>query len=1130
MERLVLAALRAMVPRVGSATVFCSSRAAERKEQALAHIRSRKRGAEGLAVGASLDALTDLYGLLAREGRAFFGDHRVTLARLAAQIAAPRLAARELATAGPLPLEALCARVVSALEKKGKLGRFALVSGRPGLPRAIARTLRETRSAGLRSAALAKVAPDLAVIHEEYEAELARHQLADRAVVLQTAIERARAGDTPFAKLPLLLYDLPVAPGLEAELVAALAAGSGAVLATVPAGDVSTRTVLVSALGARLAYGVATPSASAQTASSLERLQAFLFEERELPRAELGPDVQVLSAPGESRECVEIARALRDEAERGTPFDEMAVLLRAPGSYRAHLVEALRRAGIPAALAFGTTSPDPTGRALLALLACAAEDFSAQRFAEYLSLGEVPDATAEGEPPSAPPEAERWAVPDDEMLPLAMARAAITDEDAEGESVPVVAETAPVAAGSLRAPRRWEQFLTEAAVIGSETRYEERLEQLETGIKTALAEVEDRESAETARLHRDLEDLTRLRSFAVPIVRELASLPREAPWSEWLDRLGALATRALRRPDRVLSVLAELWPMRDVGPVELSEVRLVLGRRLADLVVTKAQKRYGRVLVGPIESARGLSFDVVLVPGLAERLFPQKVSEDPILPDAARRELAALYPHATLETNDDRIEKERLALKIAVGAAKKRAILSYPRVDMEQSRPRVPSFYGLEVLRAAEGRLPGFDEMARRAEQGGAARIGWPAPANSHDAIDDAEHDLALLEELFHLPENETEGNARYLLAANPHLARSLRFRAQRWEVSRFTGADGLVMREEKRGGIVVKSPLAAALAALAKHRLSARSFSPTALQTFASCPYKFLLYTIHKLAPRDVPFRIEELDALSRGSLVHETQFELLQSLRKKELLPISRTTMEAARTELYEVLGRVAEKYRQDLLPSIERVWDDTVAGIYADLIEWLRLTARDAEERGWQPAYFELSFGLPGRKDSDDRSQTDPVPLDCGLNLRGSIDLIERRRDGSLRATDYKTGKARAGDGERIAGGERLQPVLYALAMEKLFPGARVEGGRPYYSTSAGGFEDVHVPLDHEARDKADIVAQTIGRAIDTAFLPAAPAPGACRFCDYRPVCGPYEEERLRKKKGDELVHLKRLREQT
>ncbi|MEZ4301743.1 MAG: PD-(D/E)XK nuclease family protein [Polyangiaceae bacterium] len=1110
---------------MGRPTIFCSPRAHERRATALDHLRARARGSEGLAIGASLDALTDLYATLAREGRAVFGEHRVTLARLAAQIAGPRLASQELAAAGPLPLEALCARVVAALGERNALGRFSAVAGRPGLPRAIARTLREVRSSGRDTESLAAVDADLARIHEEYEAELRRHGLADRAMVLRAATARVREGDTQLARLPLLLFDLRVEPGLEADFVAALASGSSEVLATVPAGDTITEDVLVNALG-----GDVVRSESATGASSLERLQMYLFEERALPRAELGADVMVLSAPGESRECVEVARVLRDEAERGTPFDEMAVLLRAPGSYRAHLVEALRRAGIPAAFTFGTKTPDPAGRALLSLLACAAEDFSAQRFAEYLSLGEVPDATEEGEPPPAPPETERWAVPDEEMIPLAMARAAPTEEDLEGENVPEISETAPVAAGSLRAPRRWEHFLTEAAVIGGEPRYEERLDRLKLQLETALSEIDDAESPEAARIRRDLTDLARLRAFAVPLIHALSSLPRSAPWGEWLDRLGELSTRALRKPDRVLSVLAELSPMRTVGPVELSEVRLVLGRRLSDLVVAKSEKRYGRVLVGPVEAARGMAFDVVVVPGLAERLFPQKVNEDPILPDAARRALGDVGGARALETNDDRIERERLALKIAVGAAKRRAVLTYPRVDMDQSRPRVPSFYGLEVLRAAEGRLPGFDEMARRAEQGGAARIGWPAPATSHDAIDDAEHDLALLEELFRLPEAETDGNARYLLAANAHLARALRFRAQRWEISKFTGADGLVMREEKRNNVVVKRPLDAAVKALARHKLSNRSFSPTALQTFASCPYKFVLYTIHKLAPREVPHPIEELDALRRGSLVHETQYELLQSLKAKGLLPVGRDTIEGAREELRVVLRRVSERFKQDLMPSIARVWEDTVNGIEADLIEWLKLLQREKEDRGWEPAYFELSFGLPDRKDSDDNSQVEPVPLDCGLNLRGSIDLVERRPDGSLRATDHKTGKARAEEGERIAGGERLQPVLYALALEKLFPKLRVDGGRLFYCTSAGGFDDVAVPLDLEARDKADIVASVIGHSIDTAFLPAAPAPGACRYCDYKPVCGPYEEERTRKKRGEELVQLRRLREQT
>jgi CRISPR/Cas system-associated exonuclease Cas4 (RecB family) len=117
-----------------------------------------------------------------------------------------------------------------------------------------------------------------------------------------------------------------------------------------------------------------------------------------------------------------------------------------------------------------------------------------------------------------------------------------------------------------------------------------------------------------------------------------------------------------------------------------------------------------------------------------------------------------------------------------------------------------------------------------------------------------------------------------------------------------------------------------------------------------------------------------------------------------------------------------------------------------------------------------------------------------------------------------TDHKTGKARFEEGGVIGGGETLQPVLYALATEKLVPGSTVESGRLSYCTSAGGFEERVVPLDETARRHAEVVARTIGAALAEPFLPALPAKDACRFCDYQAVCGPYEELRTRRKPWD------------
>jgi hypothetical protein len=207
---------------------------------------------------------------------------------------------------------------------------------------------------------------------------------------------------------------------------------------------------------------------------------------------------------------------------------------------------------------------------------------------------------------------------------------------------------------------------------------------------------------------------------------------------------------------------------------------------LLEVAVPPPTQRYGKVFAGPIEAARGLSFEAVFVLGLAEKMFPRKIVEEPILLDSVRMQIGD-----GLATNRTRLEGERLAMALAAGAAESRLCFSYPRLDLNTARPRVPSFYALEAMRAAEGSLPDFAELARRAETATTARLGWPAPADPADAIDNAEHDLAILDRLA-TESGETAGAARYLVTANPYLARALRTRYQRWRRA-WTTADGLL-------------------------------------------------------------------------------------------------------------------------------------------------------------------------------------------------------------------------------------------------------------------------------------------------------------------------------------------------
>src|SRR5205085_637645 len=150
--------------------------------------------------------------------------------------------------------------------------------------------------------------------------------------------------------------------------------------------------------------------------SSLTRLRTYLFADAQPPSADDDELVRFFSAPGEGRECVEIARRVLEEARHGVAFDDMAILLRAPEAYSSPLDNALRRAGVPAYFARGTRRPDPAGRALLALLACKSEGLSARRFAEYLSLGQVPNE------PGRTDVVATWMAPEDEVFSPSFAR------------------------------------------------------------------------------------------------------------------------------------------------------------------------------------------------------------------------------------------------------------------------------------------------------------------------------------------------------------------------------------------------------------------------------------------------------------------------------------------------------------------------------------------------------------------------------------------------------------------------------------------------------------------------------------------------------------------------------------
>ena len=107
--------------------------------------------------------------------------------------------------------------------------------------------------------------------------------------------------------------------------------------------------------------------------------------------------------------------------------------------------------------------PDAAGRAFLALLACAEEGLSASRFAEYLSLGQMPDG-------------DEWV-----------------------------------------SPAGWERLLVDASVIGGCERWERRLAGHRAELLERYTKAEDEDERE--HLRRRIDQAEALERFALPIDR-----------------------------------------------------------------------------------------------------------------------------------------------------------------------------------------------------------------------------------------------------------------------------------------------------------------------------------------------------------------------------------------------------------------------------------------------------------------------------------------------------------------------------------------------------------------------------------------------------------------------------------
>lgn len=268
---------------------------------------------------------------------------------------------------------------------------------------------------------------------------------------------------------------------------------------------------------------------------------------------------------------------------------------------------------------------------------------------------------------------------------------------------------------------------------------------------------------------------------------------------------------------------------------------------------------------------------------------------------------------------------------------------------------------------------------------------------------------------------------------------------------------------------------------------------SPSRVETFLACPYRFFLSEVLRLQPVD---QAEEdwIDRAAEGSILHDL-FEAHTRQRIAGTVGVGLEDEEVMLQELRAALHR-------QVLRSGEAV-DGLVEGRFRLLSHGVRQYFR--RERALQaerkPVHAEYAF-------SDHPGADAPEVTFEGRNgrlvLTGRIDRIDELSDGRWAIVDYKSGKPDAFLPELLAKlDDKLQWALYAWAAAKA-AGQEVALSEYVFTSRLGGgwVSRIAAPAEEQV---VPLLEQVLDRASSGHYIPAPDKGKTCTWCDFKAVCG-------------------------
>ncbi len=683
--------------------------------------------------------------------------------------------------------------------------------------------------------------------------------------------------------------------------------------------------------------------------------------------------------------------------------------------------------------------------------------------------------------------------------------------------------SAPVLAtprGTTAPTPRWDRCSREAGVTAGAEQWGRRLARLSERRRRRAEELRAGDETTAATAHERLaDDADDLAAFVAELVEALRT-PETRTWAElvrWATGLlhryaggegarGAWPDHEIEAARQVEWALQGLAGLDGVDPAPRTATFVRALRRELEAPAPRTTRFGEGMFVGRVGDLVGADVEVVHVVGMGEGAFPGRAAPPSVLTDPERESTGGWLAGAA-----ERRAEERYEYLAALCSARRRVVLA-PATDPRAGRPRAPSRWFLEAAEARVGR-PVYVETLPELD----GEAWFERPASPLAALRSAPGFASLQErDLADLLAGEAAGTAasdHELVALVPRLRRGITALEARASAS-LSAHDGLVS-----GHLDL---------------LADRTLSPTSLETWAECPFRYFLGHVLGVGELEEPEDVETLDERDRGRLVHEI-LECLVGEYVGRIAPDEPWGDDAHR-RLDEIAEERFEEYEERGLTGRPVLWRLERSQILRELHQVLDEDALHRSELGVAPAATELAFT------SWEGSPVD-VDLDDGrtVRMRGYVDRVDAAPDGSLlRVVDYKTsaplapGRNDPFEKSRLHGGTRLQLPVYALAARRELGDAPVHAAY-WHVRERWNFKVEGYTVDSEALDELRDVLSRIVAGVEGGVFPAVPGDDAydwrrrrdthehCRWCPYDRLCTVERADAWERKRHDPAAEV-------